>query len=347
MTSTSLTHVGITFPKNDWLTLANEVEASCSARAKKEWLEWGQYFRRTVHSATAVVREGRTAVTIALPEAHWNTVIEILNDAQRGKNQHWISWSNSIIQSIRSVLETVQSSLASQTKAASTVSTQSGLYDTYYQKAKDEWQKLTALEPGKEREEWTRIVSYLQIAINNAQGPIPYALGRMALAMLYLGESHKAEHFSNLAIQQQKHNMFAWITRYALAEQKLLGHNPTIMNDYTSGTGAIFSLFSLGAAAAGKSSKTGALRGVAQSLAWAFVETVRQDEDNSVDEWLVWGEALIGIAESLKQYGIVEGSIYKSVATAPWDKAALGQNRDKVEDLKARAAALYQLAGGR
>jgi hypothetical protein len=187
------------------------------------------------------------------------------------------------------------------------------VFDKYYQKAKDEWDFPEKLSPDQVRAKWTKIASYLQLALNNAKGPTPYTLGRMSIAMLSLGENQKAEHYSNLALQQQKHNMFGWMTKYALAEAKLLNHNPMIANNYKSGEGAVFSLLTLGAAALSKNSKMSNLRTAAQSLAWAFTETIQQDEENLVEEWLFWGEFILTVADTLKQYGIVESTLYKAV----------------------------------
>lgn len=220
-------------------------------------------------------------------------------------------------------------------------------FEKYYQKARDEWDFPEKLSPDQVRAKWTKIVSYLQLALNNAKSPKPYALGRMSIAMLSLGENQKAEHYSNLAIQQQKYNMFAWITKYALAEVKLQKHNPMIVNNYRSGEGAVFSLLTLGAAAISKNSKMSNLRTNAQSLAWAFTETIEHDEENVVQDWLNWGELILTIADTLKQNGIVEPSLYKAVANAHWNKIDLGEFKEEVDDIRNRAQALYQISGGK
>ncbi|MBM4465273.1 MAG: hypothetical protein FJ014_06965 [Chloroflexi bacterium] len=219
------------------------------------------------------------------------------------------------------------------------------LCEKYLQKARDEWKLIEKIDLERDRERLLKIASYLQLAIQNAKYPIPDTYGRMSLVMVFLSETKKAEYFSNIALGQQKHNVFGWLTKLTLAMIALVGHNPWyITSDFRSGEGALWSLLTLGIAIASKSSKVNAVRTAAQNLAWAFYETVRLDEDIDIDDWIIMGEMLLDIGDKLNQSGVNEPELYKAVFTAPWDRADLGKHRGQVEDLRARAQALHQLS---
>lgn len=218
----------------------------------------------------------------------------------------------------------------------------------YYQKARDAWDFDEQGDPEKDRERWLKIASYLQIAINLAKGPVPDVLGRMAIVMVMVGDNKNAEHYSNLALSQQRHNVFGWLARLCLAMIKLEGHNPWYAtSDFGSLEGAAWSILTLGAAAASRSSKVSAIATTSKNLAWAFGETVRLDEDLDVEDWLTSGEILLNLADQLKPYGVNALDLYRAVFGAQWARANLGEWREQVEDLRARAHALYQIAGGR
>jgi hypothetical protein len=219
------------------------------------------------------------------------------------------------------------------------------LCDKYLHKAREEWEFSEGINPERDREKLLKIASYLQLAINNARHPIPNVFGRMALVMMFLGETNKAENFSNVALAQEKHNVFGWLAKLSLAMLKLEGHNPWyVTSDYSTGSDMLVSLVTIGIAAASKSSKVNAIRTAAQNLAWAFQETVRLDKDIDVEDWITTGEMLLGLADSLKPYSVNEPALYKAIFTAQWERADLGEYRERVEDLRARAQALYQLA---
>jgi hypothetical protein len=221
------------------------------------------------------------------------------------------------------------------------------LFDKYLQKALDEWDFPDGIDPQKSREKFSKIASYLQLAINNAAGPIPNTLGRMSFVMVQLNDINKAKHFSNLAIQQEQHNIFGRLTKFFLAIIDLQGYNPWYATgNYSSGYDAMFSMIGLGAALISKSSKVRNVKSAARDLGWAFMETVRLESEDNVEGWITFGEMLLDLSDGLKQDKMTEPYLYKAVASANWNKVTSTEYREKVADLRARAQALYNLAGG-
>jgi hypothetical protein len=342
--------ISISLDRSEWNAISNTLDIFARSNNSNEWFQWTKQINQFIQ--INLQKSSSNLVSITLSELNWNAIKNAIQTTCRNSSPEWQQWADCMAEKIHQEVQSLSTPPSISTLAPSTTSTStsdsksSDLFEKYYQKVRDEWDFPDGIDPELHREKLTKIASYLQLAIDNAKGPIPNALGRMSLVMLFLNELKKAEYFSNMAIGQEKHNIFAWVTKFALAEDKLLGHRPGYV-DFSSGGGAVFSVFSLGASAISKSNKVSNLRMTAQNLAWAFTETVKVEAEDNVEDWLNSGEMLLNLAEDLKRYRIIEPALYKAVAHAQWEKVRSSEFKEQVDDLQARAKALYQLSGGR
>lgn len=255
------------------------------------------------------------------------------------------SWPPTI-REVRQLLNEIRSSGDGEAEHQQASDLISETAEGYFQKGRTLLFQVSPHERSQEqaREIYVKSATNLIRSINESASTFPDAYGTISFVLFSLGDMKRAKKYSEIALSQDSHNYEGGLTKFLLASKATKHYEQ--QKSY-SGSGTVDLRFFLvdlllqAGLARGKKSKLSRLKSelsrLASESAVEFSQSLANDADENVANWVWMAGALLMVGQALNEHKITNSDPCNAVLNVPWDEVYQGRYSEEIRNLRARA----------